>query len=67
MTELFCPFCKKPVKRDYEATAGCENCAEDWRVNEQVDHQAQAGDDEQRAAGVFHGLFLLFVEIIHIN
>ncbi|KHO48408.1 MAG: hypothetical protein QT00_C0001G0426 [archaeon GW2011_AR5] len=40
MTELFCPFCKKPVKRDYEATAGCENCAEDWRVNEQVDHQA---------------------------
>ena len=35
---LTCPFCKKDVKEEYEATSGCKECADDWRVNERVDH-----------------------------
>lgn len=38
MSELLCPFCKKLVKHDHEAIAGCRDCADDWRTNEQVDH-----------------------------
>ena len=33
-----CPFCKKPVKADYESLQGCSACADDWMINEQGDH-----------------------------
>ena len=33
-----CPFCKKKVEKEYESLQGCRDCAEDWMINEQVDH-----------------------------
>ncbi len=40
MTELTCPFCKKKVKEEHESLMGCKECANDWMINERVDHQA---------------------------
>jgi len=33
-----CPFCKNEVKTEHEMISGCKVCAEDWMVNERVDH-----------------------------